>query len=137
MKNRFYILTIVLVILSCSLDDDTQQTSPSMLNGEWSLVNASGGFSGANNDFEDGFITWKFEDTYVIITNNNTDPINTGFLSGVYPYEVVTTANDTTFLFGQSLNTDYMKIRNLTDSQFIIEDDPLMVIDGSTYTFSK
>ena len=60
MKSTFYILGLILVVLSCNSDDDVQQNTEPTLFGPWSLVNVSGGFAGVNDDFEIGTITWNF-----------------------------------------------------------------------------
>ena len=134
MKSTFYVLVLMLLTLNCNSDDDTQQNNDPTLEGLWSLVNVSGGFAGVDDDFEVDLIIWHFnnDNAEITVTNNNTRMvIHSGYPSGTYSYEIITTANDTTLVIG---NTD-LKITTLTASQLIIDEG--MVADGFQYIFSK
>ncbi|SDG71733.1 hypothetical protein [Winogradskyella thalassocola] len=134
MKTIFNILTLMLLILSCNSDDDAQQNPAPTLNATWSLVNVTGGLAGVNDDFESGTITWHFnnEPSEITVTNNDTsNAIHSGYPSGIYSYEVVTTSNDTTVVIE---NTD-LRVISLTTNQLILDEG--MVSDGFQYTFSK
>ncbi|MEH1007834.1 hypothetical protein VDP25_08820 [Winogradskyella sp. ECml5-4] len=134
MKTSFYILALMLLTLSCNSDDDTQQNPAPTLHATWSLVNVTGGLAGVNDDFESGIITWHFnnEPSEITVTNNDTsNAIHSGYPSGTYSYEVVTTPNDTTVVIE---NTD-LRIISLTINQLILDEG--MVSDGFQYTFNR
>ena len=134
MKITFYILALMLLTLSCSSDDDAQQDSEPTLNATWSLVNVSGGFAGVDDDFESGIITWHFnnESSEITVTNNDTsNAIHSGYASGTYSYEVLTTSNETSVVIE---NTD-LRIISLTTNQLILDEG--MISDGFQYTFSR
>lgn len=134
MKTIFYILILALVTFSCNSDDDAHQNTDPTLIGSWSIVNVYGGFAGVDDDFETGTIIWNFNEdpSELNITNNNTtEVIYSGYPSGTYNYEVITTTNDTTLVIE---NTDF-KILNLTTSHLIIDEG--VTSDGFQYTFSR
>ncbi|EPR72257.1 hypothetical protein ADIWIN_2757 [Winogradskyella psychrotolerans RS-3] len=124
----------MLLAQSCNGDDDAQQNSEPTLNTTWSLINVSGGFAGVDDDFESGIITWHFNNEaseITVINNDTSNAIHSGYASGTYTYEVITTPNDTTLVIG---NTD-LKITTLTSSQLILDEG--MISDGFQYTFSR
>ncbi|WP_299443799.1 hypothetical protein [uncultured Aquimarina sp.] len=93
--RRLYFLMVFVVFISCSNDDDTNNTAIG-LQGEWNLVNITGGFAGVNQDFEKGTIIWDFNesDTMVTVTNNSTiTGVYDGFPSGTYTYSIVAPAD--------------------------------------------
>lgn len=134
MKKSTYLMVLLLLSLSCNQNDDTPQNDEATLHGSWSLTHILGGLAGVNDDFETGLIVWDFNDNdhTINITNNNTsNVIHSGYPSGVYNYEVITTANDTTLIIE---NTE-LKITSLTTHHLIIDEG--YISDGFQYTFSK
>ncbi|WP_179353469.1 hypothetical protein [Winogradskyella vidalii] len=132
MKYQLFILAFTLIFFSCNSDDDAPQSSTTTLHGNWSLINVNGGFPGVNDDFESGLITWNFDDTEITVTNNNThNVIHSGYPSGIYTYDVITTATDTTLVI-ENTNS---KIITLTNNQLVI--DQGVAADGFQYTLSK
>ncbi|WP_405206369.1 hypothetical protein [Aquimarina sp. LLG6339-5] len=77
------------------------------LQGEWNLINVTGGFTEVDQDFEEGIIIWDFNesDSMLTITNNSTiTEVYDGFPSGVYSYSVVTLANGSEELVVNEIN---------------------------------
>ncbi|WP_298319202.1 hypothetical protein [uncultured Aquimarina sp.] len=94
--RRLYFLLVLVVFIGCSNDDDTINNGSLGLQGEWNLVNITGGFAGVNQDFEKGTIIWDFNesDTMVTVINNNTiTGVYDGFPSGTYTYSIVAPAD--------------------------------------------
>ncbi|WP_281986258.1 hypothetical protein [Aquimarina aggregata] len=93
MKPLFSVyVVLILSMISCSNDDDSNDAIASGLNGKWNLVNISGGFTGIDHDFANGTIVWDFNETnnMVTVTNNNTDTTISDILpSGTYSYSIV------------------------------------------------
>lgn len=90
-----------LTLFACHQDSDNNFPVPvnPSINGEWTLINVSGGIAGTNDDFPSGTITWTFNtaDAKVTVVNNNTDDSKQDILEdGIYPYtfEVNTAAPD-------------------------------------------
>lgn len=134
MKYTLYILAFTLSLLSCNNDDDTQQNTEPTLEGTWSLVNVYGGFAGVDDDFEPGLITWSFNSDsseITVINNNTSDVIYSGYPSGVYNYEMITTATDSTLV----IETTDLSITTFTNSQLIIDEG--FTSDGFLYTLSR
>jgi len=99
MRN-LYVLLMVIVLCSCSNEDDTTVTDvlnpTSSIQGTWNLINISGGFAGINQDFEKGTIIWDFDESngMVTITNNSTiTGVYDGFASGTYTFSIVAPAD--------------------------------------------
>ncbi len=94
MRNLFA-LVFSIILISCSNDDDSDNRSVS-IQGEWNLVNVTGGFAGVNQDFEKGTIIWNFDESAmtVSVTNNNTiTGVYDGLSSGSYDYSIVAPAD--------------------------------------------
>ena len=93
MRN-LYILLFSVLIISCTRSDDDpnlENISSVNLEGEWNLVNISGGLLGMDQNFEIGTIIWDFDvsDQMVTVTNNNTiEGVFDSFPTGVYPYSI-------------------------------------------------
>ncbi|WP_299107981.1 hypothetical protein [uncultured Winogradskyella sp.] len=135
MKHTFYLLTLMLLTLSCNSDDDNSEQNEPTLYSSWSLVNVSGGLAGANDDFEMDLITWDFDEANLelTVTNNNTaNVIYDGLPSGTYDYEVPSTTNEVTTVVIDNIN--YV-ITTLTNSQLILDEG--VAVDGFLLTFSQ
>ncbi|WP_299221789.1 hypothetical protein [uncultured Aquimarina sp.] len=93
--RHLFIIMLSIILISCSNDDDTINRSDS-LQGEWNLVNVTGGFAGIDQDFERGTIIWNFNESTNMVTVTNTSTITgvyDGFPSGVYSYSIVAPAD--------------------------------------------
>lgn len=86
-----------LSLASCS-GDDTKDTTPdnTPVTGTWSLVKVTGSIAGVTHEFEQGEVTWKFEENIEMIritnTNDNTAKYS-GPESGHYDYQYVANEN--------------------------------------------
>lgn len=126
-------LIILFSIIGCSKDDDNSPTpNSSGLQGDWNLVNVTGGFIGINENFEKGVIVWVFnEDTKIVkITNKNTKDVYDVLPSGTYTYSILT-VNDSKELIIDDKNVGNFK---LTTNQFTIDDQ---FRDGFRVTFNR
>ena len=135
MKSTFYILGLILVVLSCNSDDDAQQNTEPTLFGPWSLVNVSGGFAGVNDDFEIGTITWNFnlENLELTVTNTNTtNVIFDGLPSGTYDYALLTPIDEDASVV---INTFSYDITTLSSSQLVLDEG--IAFDGFLLTFNR
>ena len=93
-------LTFFFILTNCQ-NDDNNSDNTDILNGQWNLINISGGIAGNNIDFENRLIFWSFnsENSTLTITNNNSDStINDGLDSGTYSYSIQN-SNGKSFLF--------------------------------------
>lgn len=134
MKSYMSILFLLLITYNCDLSDDSQQNTNPTLHGTWSLVNVSGGLAGVDDDFESGIITWDFktETSEIIVTNSNTsEVIHSGYPSGTYSYEVISTENDITV----AIENTSLKLEILTNFQLILDEG--LASDGFQYTFNR
>jgi len=88
MKIGRLILLMILglvVFTNCNNDDDSNQEET--LNGIWNVKNISGGISGIDDDYDNGIITWTFNNQVLTIKNNESQGnIYSGFESGTYNY---------------------------------------------------
>mgnify|MGYP000498269196 CR=1 FL=1 len=134
MKNVFYALTFMLLMFSCTSDDDNQNTEAT-LNGSWHLVNISGGLVGVNDDFDTGLITWIFNENNLeltVINTNTTDVIFDGLASGTYNYQPLTTTGENTDIVVDFFS---FRITTLTTVQLILDEG--IAADGFLLTFSR
>lgn len=134
MKNVFYALTFMLLMFSCTSDDDNQNTEAT-LNGSWHLVNVSGGLVGVNDDFDTGLITWIFNENNLeltVINTNTTDVIFDGLASGTYNYQPLTTTGENTDIVVDFFS---FRITTLTTVQLILDEG--IAADGFLLTFSR
>lgn len=84
--GRLMILGIIL-ITSCSKKDES--TKLESRDGIWQVKNISGGFTGIDDEYETGVITWTFNNQILTVENNeNQGYIYSGFESGTYNYTV-------------------------------------------------
>ncbi len=136
MKRFTFIIFLLVVALGCSGDDDTSddnETTLLGLDGKWNMSNVSGGFLGVDHDFQDGLITWEFNESAkkVIIVNSNTDTtIEDSLPSDTYDYTVVE------FLSNLEITIGNKNLGNLeiTSNSFTIS-EPFK--DGFQFTFTR
>jgi hypothetical protein len=141
MKKIILILLLVPLLFMAGCNDDDAQGNPSAQNieGTWQLVNVSGSIAGVSNNFDEGVITWTFqEDMQMIqIVNNSTDTNKySGPESGHYDYENVpneiTPQNCTTTIeVGSFLN---MGCRDTTGNTMTFTQ---LEADGYVFKFKK
>ncbi|WP_179009574.1 hypothetical protein [Winogradskyella forsetii] len=135
MKPPFYILVLVVFLFSCNNDDNAPQNTAPTINGTWSLVNVYGGFAGVDDDFENGTITWHFNQDNLELTvsnTNTTDVIYDGFPSGTYDYQILTTTGEDANVVVNSFSYD---ITVLTQTQLVLDEG--VAADGFLLTFSR
>ena len=98
MKSVKYLVAALLFVLiwACYNDDNTNVEMPQTTNenfeGEWKLVNVSGGIMGVNDTFPEGMITWKVNgiSQTIAVTNDNPDAQAQDILpDGIYNYSFV------------------------------------------------
>lgn len=70
MKKTCLLLLLSPLLLAMTCDEYDPAIG---LEGQWTLINISNGFSGTNNDFDEGLIIWDFEEytNRVKITDNS------------------------------------------------------------------
>lgn len=75
------------------------------LNTEWSLVKLDGGLMGTDASFDQGLITWVFDENEIEVVNSNQDQsMEDAFDSGTYSLELSTQNNKTSIVVdGQNL----------------------------------
>lgn len=78
-----YLIFGLFLFGGCTDKDDEPENN---LKGTWSLIRLSGTISGIENNYPTGAITWNFNDSNVIIINNDTEHEYDAFESGNYPY---------------------------------------------------
>lgn len=135
MKKMKYLVCALFLFLAigCSEDDDTSPNpNLSGLQGEWHLVNVTGGLIGINENFEKGVIVWVFnEETKVVkITNKNTTDVYDVLPSGTYTYSILA-VNDSKELIIDDKNIGNFE---LSTNQFTIDDQ---FRDGFRATFNR
>lgn len=97
MKNFKLIFFVLTIIFGCQNEDNEtlikKQASNSEINGMWTLVNISGGFTGTNQNFTAGLIRWNFDESTNILTivndNQISDVIYDGLTTGTYSYSSI------------------------------------------------
>lgn len=134
MKRYIYLLLFTFAVFACNTDDDGTPDNDFPLEGQWSLVNVSGGLAGVDEDFEMGLITWDFEiqTQQVTITNNNTGSVFDGLPTGVYDFQVLTNGEISSLILDDSYS---MVIITLTTSQLVLDEG--VAADGFLYTLAK
>ncbi len=124
------------MILSCSEDDDVVfNPDPNSLGleGEWNLINVSGGFIGINENLDKGTVVWDFNETdknIVIVNNNMNDMINDIFPSGTYNFSMVMMNENKELI----INDRSLGSFELTNNEFTIDEQ---FRDGFRYTFQR
>jgi hypothetical protein len=134
------VLFLLLSLSACHNEENQSAQAPSRilttatLEGEWKLVNVSGGLVGTNDHFPAGLITWKINgisQTIVIVNNNTNDQLQDILPSGTYHYSFV--ANEATpELCAMNIQVDGVNLGcyNITANEFTmsqIESDGFMI----------
>ena len=130
---KHFVCILLFLAIGCSEDDDTSPNpNLSGVQGEWNLVNVTGGLIGLNENFEKGVIVWEFNEGKKIlkITNNNTTNVYDVLPSGTYAYSILT-VNDSKELIIDDKNIGNFE---LTTDQFTIDDQ---FRDGFRATFNR
>lgn len=135
MKIRISALVVVLCfsfLSSCNGDEDSMQNEA--INGIWNLTNVSGGFAGADIDYENGTVSWQFiseTNTLIVeslITNTGPQSVYLPLQSGNYNYSLIK-LNGRTFIviedFGIFDNGEYGRYQ-------INENGVLMIDQGES-----
>lgn len=135
MKIGISALVVVLCfsfLSSCNSDDDSMQNEA--INGIWNLKNVSGGFVGADIDYENGTVSWQFiseTNTLIVeslITNTGPQSVYLPLQSGNYNYSLIK-LNGRTFIviedFGIFDNGEYGRYQ-------INENGVLMIDQGES-----
>ncbi|MDH7445644.1 hypothetical protein [Aquimarina sp. 2201CG14-23] len=128
--KRFYLILFSVLLFSCSNDDDNSEPT---LQGQWNLVNVSGGFTGLDEDIAKGVIVWDFNTTtgMVTIMNDITDSsFNTILESGTYTYSVSAPADADLLIVNE---VDYGRL-NLEQAAFTVQET---FTDGFTFRFER
>ncbi len=132
-KIKILVFLLFLILFNSCQNDDIQtiskkETLNSEINGQWTLVNVSGGFAGTNMDFPAGWITWNFNESSATLTvvNNNlyANPMYDGLQTGTYTYS--------SFLTTTSCGNDFnpLAITNGFESCYTIMDDVLIIANN-------
>lgn len=144
-KFKILVYIFFLIIVNGCQSDDGQNNSKkdvanSEINGMWTLVNVSGGFAGANQNFTAGSITWYFDEsnnTLTIVNDNQiTDAIYDGLPTGTYTYSSILSTTSC----GEGFNP--LAITNAFESCYTITDNILtidnnQIADGFALKFER
>lgn len=95
MKTKLILSLALLLSIFSSCNDDNQIFAVTDIDGEWSLVNISGGEAGVNTDFAEGLIKWTIDGELLTIVNNNPSSDYDAYESGNYSISVI--ENDEAF----------------------------------------
>jgi hypothetical protein len=99
LKSLSFSIGCFFLLMSCS----EESLSPSSLNETYTLRNVSGGFAGADVDYENGAVTWAFDaDQHELVVtsliiNNGPQSVYLPLQSGTYQYST-TQSNGKTYL---------------------------------------
>jgi len=138
-KILLSIVMIVLLTLSaCNSDDDNNNDKP-VLQNRWTLINAQGGFSGTNQNFDSGKVVWTFKTDGTVVVANTDDSATPymPFENGTYGYEVVPNPNSSTDYCKESININSSTFYCYSideNNRLIIDSSP---VDGFKYTFVR
>ena len=135
MKAYIYLFVFSLFVLSCSNDDDQVSTNEPTLQGEWSLVNVSGGLAGVDDDFPAGLITWDFnlETQELTVINTNVElVIYDGLPTGTYSYTIETTTGSDAIIV---INNQNMAVVTITATDLVLDDG--VAVDGFLLRFNR
>ncbi len=128
MKTYIAVLSMmIIVLLSCNKDDNT-----GIIEGRWSMINATGGIAGFNQNYPKGQILWTFDGGALGIENKYTGQFNFSYPTGTYRYLELNPSNIRTLYINDQQFGD-IKISN--DSLFI--DQASFIADGFRYLFIR
>lgn len=133
MKRTIVLMVMVALymVTGCSEDDDNG--SGTALQGEWHLVEISSDFGGSD-EFEEGIVTWTFDDSQQEITVEN-NAVGDGFSgpeSGTYDYAIGPDGDVCTqamFIEDENYGCITLQGNQLKFS--------LAHVDGAVYTFTR
>ena len=134
-KAPTLLFALAFILMGCNDDDDNNSSAG--LEGNWKLVQISGGFSGTIYNFTPGTVVWNFDESDTDITVTSTVETNTyyGLSVGTHEYEL--SPNDNCNNSVNVLMDDYYA--NFGCST--IEGDTLTLnngyADGEIYTFVR
>jgi len=97
------------------------------------LINVSGGFIGADHDFQKGLITWVFNpgSNQVTVDNGNTDTnLEDSFSSGTYTYSINEVNNNKEL----TINNNNLGTLTITADKLTIDEQ---FRDGFKFTFER
>ncbi|MBP2833554.1 hypothetical protein J8281_15265 [Aquimarina sp. U1-2] len=105
MNRIFLLICIALHTLSSCSNDDNSSMNPDAnildFNGQWHLINVSGGFVGLDHNFDRGVVVWSFNDTgntVTIVNNNNDSTIQDLLPTGTYRYSIISVRGNQEFI---------------------------------------
>ncbi|WP_223035022.1 hypothetical protein [Hanstruepera marina] len=141
MKNVLYILSVFLILLSCSSDDDNTESTPQTIEpevrilGEWKLIYIFRVSSPPNEfDYSNDEIIFDFKSNGTVTVTGNDDP-SLYFTNGEYGYEFLETHHNVN---GADIPYKLFKIgnRRWTGFAFDVEGDNAFDIEFFDFTFS-
>ena len=95
--KKIALLILTLSILSCSLDDNENNTTTQST--KWSLIKVTGGVTGTEINLEVGQITWVFDElNNNIVVEENVEDLSHALSEGTYTYSIQNISN-ADFLF--------------------------------------
>jgi hypothetical protein len=85
---KFLFALLCALSISCNNGDDNQE--PTTLDGIWLLKSVRGGIAGTNDEFNNGEISWTFDNNgNISVSNSNTDDTKVDLIeSGDYLYNI-------------------------------------------------
>ncbi|MDC8004472.1 hypothetical protein POV27_10450 [Aureisphaera galaxeae] len=123
-KTLVYAMSLALLFVGCQSDDDGITTQNPNIEGDWNLVEVSGGLLGTEDTFDTGLILWNFADRKLEVTNRNTDPEAIDlYETGMYNFGFDMTSIPLTLTIGDATYT----IDTFTDNELTLDD---RVADG-------
>jgi len=128
---KFKIISVLCFAFFLSLGCHKEDTQDG-IDGQWSMVQASGGIAGFNQAYPKGKIIWKFEDNKISISNMYEGQLNFSFPTGNYNFQIVDEKDKSVL---QINNDSYGKIVISNDSLTI--DQSPFISDGFFYTFVR
>jgi len=134
--KKIALLLSVISMLSCSLDDSVDRTTPTPT-AKWSLVRITGGVAGVETDLEVGQITWFFDIANNTLTvEENEEGLSHGLSEGIYAFEVLNISN-ADFLFIDEIEFGSI---NVSQNVFTIDQNIISTgtgTDGFEYRFVR
>ena len=85
-KATIPLYALLFALISCK-NDDNNNTPSTVLEGNWKLVQISGGITGNIENFTPGSVLWNFDESETQVTvTNNAQSGSGGLPSGTYQY---------------------------------------------------
>ena len=128
MKTYFAIFGMILLsMIACNKDD-----KDAVLEGKWSMVNATGGIAGFNQNYPKGQILWTFDGGVLSIENKYIGQLNFSYPTGTYRYLELNPSNVRTLYINDQQFGD-VKI----SSDSLVIDQASFLADGFRYLFIR